>query len=291
MFFDFIWGKGTKITNFLQKNSLISDEFRNLLRSFAHFFIKDPEERIIELNYGFLMLTPAGHKGSRSYKNGTYEDALFNFVQKHTHKEEIIIDIGAALGYYTLMFSKAVGKSGKVYSFEPEKNAYSYLKKNISINNIQNVETFNLAVDDKDGEASFLKTSNFQNNKSNWGGSISRIESDLKVKTCSIDNLNLQNVDWIKLDVDGNEFRILKGMNQLIEKSNNIKLIMEFDSDIIKKNNTKLDINKTYEYLASAFEFALVCEENYKYLDLNKKDILKNIKGHKNLIFFKNKNI
>ena len=291
MIFDYIWGQGTKTTNFLQKNGLISNEFRNFLRNLAHFFIKDPEERIIELKYGFLMLTPEGHKGSRSYKNGTYEDALFNFVQKHIHKKEIIIDIGAALGYYSLMFSSAVGKSGKVYSFEPESNAYSYLKKNISINNIQNVETFNLAVDEKDGEASFLKTSNLQNNKSKWGGSISRIESDLKVKTCSLDNLNLQNVDWIKLDVDGNEFRILKGMHQLIEKSKNLKLIMEFDLDIIKKNNSKLEINNTYKYLASAFEFALVCEENYKYLDLNKKDILHHIKGHKNLIFFKNKKI
>ena len=129
MLVDYLWGIGTKLSNKLQKLGLLSDQTRGILRNIAHIFISDPIERVIDLNYGFLMLTPKGHKGSRSYKTGTYEAPLFDFLQKHIQERENIIDIGAALGYYTLMFSKKVGITGKIYSFEPESNAYSYLKK------------------------------------------------------------------------------------------------------------------------------------------------------------------
>ena len=81
------------------------------------------------------MLTPAGHKGSRSYKKGTYEESLFDFLIKHINKNETLIDIGAFIGYYTLMFSYKTGTKGKVYSFEPEKIAFNYLEKNITLNN------------------------------------------------------------------------------------------------------------------------------------------------------------
>ena len=96
---DFIWGRGTKLANHLQTYGFMPNKLRNNIRSLAHFLINDPKKRIIELKYGYFMLRPAGHKGSRSYKNGTYEESLFDFLIKHINKNETLIDIGAFIGY------------------------------------------------------------------------------------------------------------------------------------------------------------------------------------------------
>ncbi len=287
MIVDFIWGQGASIANSLQKKGLLPEWLRSVLRLTAHFIINDPPERIIELKNNFLMLTPEAHKGSRSYKSGTYEEALYNFLEKHIKDKETLIDIGAALGYYTLLFSKAAGNKGKIYAFEAEKKAFSYLKKNVLLNNLSNVKIFNLAVDQNEGESYFVESCDL--NIGTWGGHISRKKTNLKVKTCCLDDFDFKKVDWIKLDVDGNEFKILKGMRNLIKKSKNLKLIMEIDLEVIYKNNTEIEITEINNFLISNFSFAIVCEENYRYLDLKNINILEKVKGHKNLIFFQEK--
>ena len=285
MVLDLIWGKGSSIANFLQKKGLLPERLRNFLRLSAHFIFNDPPERIIELKNNFLMLTPEGHKGSRSYKNGTYEEALYNFLERHINENEVLIDIGAALGYYTLLFSKKAGIKGEVYAFEAESNAFSYLKKNTLLNNLTNVKLFNLALDEHAGESYFVKSCDL--NIGTWGGYISSKKSNFKVKTSSLDDFNLEKIDWIKLDVDGNEFKILKGMKNLIKSSKNLKLIMEFDLEVIYKNNSAIEIKNIFSFLKSNFSFAIVCEENYRYLDIRNINILDNVKGHKNLVFFR----
>ena len=285
MVLDLIWGKGSSFANFLQKKGLLPERLRNFLRFIAHFIFNDPPERIIELKNNFLMLTPEGHKGSRSYKNGTYEEALYSFLERHINENEVLIDIGAALGYYTLLFSKKAGIKGEVYAFEAESNAFSYLKKNTLLNNLTNVKLFNLALDEHAGESYFVKSCDL--NIGTWGGYVSSKKSNFKVKTSSLDDFNLEKIDWIKLDVDGNEFKILKGMKNLIKSSKNLKLIMEFDLEVIYKNNSEIEIKNIFSFLKSNFAFAIVCEENYKYLDIRNINILEHVKGHKNLVFFR----
>lgn len=74
-------------------------------------------------------------------------------MEKIIKKGDIVIDCGANIGYYSLLFSKLVGESGKVFAFEPEPTNFFLLQKNLKENNITNVKALNLAVSDKEGES------------------------------------------------------------------------------------------------------------------------------------------
>ena len=280
---DFIWHIATSIANKLQLIGLLPDNYRKILRNFGHLIISAPPERVIKTNDGRWYLTPPSLKGSRSYKAGTYEQSLVRYVQSNIKLNEICIDIGAFIGFYTVIFSKIIGLNGKVFAVEPENNAYSYLLKNIRINNLQNVVPINKAADDKIGFVKFTERANYSNKKK-FGGFVSIDEKKQfkLIESITVDSLKLNNVSWVKLDTDGNETKILNGMKETISKSPNIKLIIEIDPSHFSKNHNIINlVNILKEY---GFDNAIICEDNYKLINTNN---IYNINNHRNLIFFK----
>ncbi len=71
--------------------------------------------------------------------NGVYEPLETKLVRKEVKKSDVVLDIGANIGYYTLILAKLVGKKGRVFAFEPDPTNFALLKKNISINGYKNV--------------------------------------------------------------------------------------------------------------------------------------------------------
>lgn len=69
-----------------------------------------------------------------SINNGIYEEFETNIVKEEIKKGDIVLEIGANIGYYTLIFAKLVGEKGKVFAFEPDPTNFALLKKNIEIN-------------------------------------------------------------------------------------------------------------------------------------------------------------
>jgi len=74
------------------------------------------------------------------------------FIKNNIKKEDIVIDIGANIGYFTLLLSKQVGDKGKVFSFEVETENFKLLEKNVKENHIRNVMLENVAVSEKEGK-------------------------------------------------------------------------------------------------------------------------------------------
>ena len=85
----------------------------------------------------------------------SYEPFETSLLTAEVRPGMTIVDIGANIGYYTLLFSKLTGESGCVYAFEPEPKNFALLQQNLSRNNRTNVVAFNLAASDLTGE-SFL---------------------------------------------------------------------------------------------------------------------------------------
>ena len=71
----------------------------------------------------------------------------------------MVIDVGANVGFFTLLFSILVGQHGKVYAFEPHPRIYKYLRGNLALNTVKNVHTYNIALGSRN------KTTHFSNNK------------------------------------------------------------------------------------------------------------------------------
>ena len=171
--------------------------------------------------------------------NGIHENIITNLIKKEIHSGDIVVDIGAHIGYYTLQFANLVGPTGKVYAFEPEPKNFELLKKNVQINKYDNVVLIQKIVSDKDGIVEFFisKFDSIGNKlfKSNEAGSSIKIESttldeyfkDLKEK-----------IDFIKMDIQGGEGKAILGMKNLLKENKNLKIIQEWWPDALKQNNT-----------------------------------------------------
>lgn len=162
-----------------------------------------------------------------------------------------VIDIGANIGYYSLIFASKIGSTGKLFTFEADPEVFDILHKNMEINGfLGRTELINKAVVDKRG------TINFNKCKIHHGSSsIASFSSEfwdnveiINVETISLDeyfkNKNMK-IDIIKIDAEGSEPYIFDGMKELIEKNPNMTIICEFNQYII--SGAKRDPRKFLE--------------------------------------------
>lgn len=151
-------------------------------------------------------------------------------IIKDTVKEgDVVLDVGGHIGFYTLVFSKLVGETGKVYTFEPNPDNFAILKKNIEVNNIKNVILVNKALSDKEGKLKLYL------NKDNSGGHSlyqQNASNDfVEVDVLKLDNYfrgSIKKIDFIKMDAEGSEGHIFQGASKLIKKNPKIKILTEF---------------------------------------------------------------
>ncbi len=149
------------------------------------------------------------------YLTTTYESRLTYYSQKLIKEGDVVFDIGAHVGYFTLLFSMLVGDKGKVFSFEPNKNNFCLLDKHVRINKLQNVRILPYAVYDIDGFLSF---------KIGDGSGTGKISDDGQyfVSVVSVDSFVLKNkidrLDFLKVDVEGAEDKVIEGAKDTLKK-------------------------------------------------------------------------
>lgn len=169
-----------------------------LVRATHKKLIKSLASEIVKIN-GFQMY----HLGSLDQENPEYIKVL----QDNIKEGYTVLDIGANIGFYSLLMSRMVGDSGKVYAFEPEPRNFEILQKNIALNKITNVIVSNLALSDKVGK-SFMELSSDS-------GQHRLSDSGVEIQTTTIDEyFKDTKIDFIKMDAEGSEGKILKGMSQ-----------------------------------------------------------------------------
>ena len=169
-----------------------------------------------------------------------HEPLFTKIIEKQIKKGMTCIEIGANLGYYALLESKLVGKNGQVICFEPSPINFEYLKNNLSLNDAVNVKAYNYAVGDENKTINFLVTE-----KSNWCRVIEESYTSegkiVKIPLITMDSFitknSLELIDFVRMDVEGFEFKVYKGMKNLI---NLFKpdLAIEFHPHILGKIKT-----------------------------------------------------
>ena len=154
-----------------------------------------------------------------------YELNNINFINNNVAKGMTVIDVGAHIGIVSIILSKKVRESGKVFSFEPTPSTFKLLKKTININNVKaTVVPVNKAVSAKSGVDSFYVTeieahnsNSLSSNNRNYGN-----EKKIDVELIPIDDFakeyNLKKVDFIKIDAEGAEYSVLKGSKEVIDR-------------------------------------------------------------------------
>jgi FkbM family methyltransferase len=167
--------------------------------------------------------------------NRVYEPYETNVVSSIIKPNDIIVDVGANIGYYTLIFSKLTGKGGKVFAFEPSNSNFKILNENIRINKYSDVVvTINKAVSDKEEQMNlYLNDENHGMNrifKSNaYAPKTNHVERIETIRLDSFfDKLQSLKVDFVKLDIEGSEYGAIKGMQKIIDNNKKLALMTEF---------------------------------------------------------------
>lgn len=146
-----------------------------------------------------------------------FERDLVEAIERSCKKGNIILDIGANIGAHTLRFGKIVGTIGRVYAFEPTDYAFKKLVTNVSLNPELKIECYQLALSDTN------ECNREINFRSSWSTFGKRKDYSCKVDFQKLDDWikekNIYHIDIIKLDVDGNEYRVLKGAEQFLGKN------------------------------------------------------------------------
>lgn len=198
---------------------------------------------------------PSG--GALVYFN-LYEQKQTEEFLNHIEEGNIVFDIGANVGYYTLLSSRNIGVKGKVFSFEPLVRNLSYLYRHVELNKLENVIILPVAC----SESSSFTTFSFGRNeaqgylvKNNWKGNFS-FQLHTYVQTISIDEF-VRNSGYIphilKIDVEGAELLVLKGAKETFS-STKPKIFLSIHTAELEK--------KCIEYLKDfGYKFILLDEK------------------------------
>jgi len=220
--------------------------------------------------------------------NDIREAGATNYIYRAVKKDDVVIDIGANIGYYALMEARLVGDNGKIYAIEPAPQNFEILKKNISINGYKNIEVFNFAIGDKNGIEKL-----YISNKSNWHSMVAfdaqGSEKTIDVTILTIDTF-LKDKKYpalIRMDVEGYEDKIIRGMIETLKKDRPLKLFIEIHPHIMKKDDVVFLFNILKQY---KFEITMIAKRSkcYNYnIDyiLNNESILNGSKGAFQIFF------
>jgi len=139
-----------------------------------------------------------------------------------------VINVGANIGYFSLLASKLVGNSGKVWAIEPEPNNFEKLVGNIKLNNMENIIPIKKAASDTNGKAR-LFISKEEPGTHSLVRSYLHIKDPIEVETIRLDDLiGDYRVDFIKTDTEGHEMSVLSGASNIITHNKNLVLVTEF---------------------------------------------------------------
>jgi len=184
--------------------------------------------------------------------HGNWEIESRRFFEKNIQKGDVVLDIGACNGLYTLLFSKLVGPNGMVYAFEPDPTMFKVLSANIRINSLKNVVACRMAISDTDRTAKFYLTSAGMSSLQPMKGLRSIIDIDI----VAIDSLNLDDVDWVKIDTEGTEHLVLKGAERTLHE-NAPRLLIEF---LPQFGNTDLLLQALDGWKIQGLDHNILCE-------------------------------
>lgn len=177
-----------------------------------------------------------------------HEKTIVNLVKNEIKKGDVVIDIGAHIGYYTVLFAKLVGPEGKVFAFEASPTNFEILKKNISVNGYKNVILNNKAVSDKNGKLTLYitgrtSTENFLFKPENFTDS-SKIKQTVEIDSITLDDYFQDfngEINFLKMDISGAEPRVMKGMSSILNKNNSLKIQQEWWPNAIRTHGFEPD--------------------------------------------------
>lgn len=186
-----------------------------------------------------IRITEIDHLQLLIYYLGTFEPHCLPFLRGCSRKGGVILDVGANIGFYTIESSLAVGSKGRVISIEAAPRHLEALRSNIELNGMENVTVIPLAVGDAPGSAT-LSLPRGDNLGMFTLGEVGSDEA-YSVEVDTIDSLlekqDITSLDLVKMDIEGSEFRALRGARATFERFRP-SLLIELNDPALRRCGT-----------------------------------------------------
>jgi len=185
---------------------------------------KNKKTKFTKLSFGFTFM------GTNAMKNETFEPIETEIILKNLNKTDVFVDIGANVGYFTCL---ALNKGIKTLSVEPLNDNLNILYENIKINEWNNVEVFPVGLAEKPGILELYGGGTGASLVTDWAGNSQLWKRSIAISTLDIILANrfLGKQLFIKIDVEGAEYNVLKGALNTINMSPKPKWLMEICFD------------------------------------------------------------
>jgi FkbM family methyltransferase len=173
-------------------------------------------------------------------QNGVYEPVTTRWLNENLKPEWNVIDVGAHIGYHTLLFSK---KCKQVFAFEPDPENFEILERNLRMNKIGNVSASVYAISDKEEQRPLYKNENSGDTRVYDPGADYRWPQRSKgpVHARPLDSFSAfqdRPIHLVKIDTQGWESRVIIGMEEILNKNHKIAIICEWSPYDMKRSQT-----------------------------------------------------
>jgi FkbM family methyltransferase len=161
---------------------------------------------------------------------GVYEPVETKLVRELVRPGSVVLDVGANIGYFTLLFARLVGSSGHVIAFEPDPYSFDLLARNIRANEYGNVTALQLAASNQESRLRLYRD-RFGNLDHGLMESSSDVEG-ITIRSVRLDDflptVTDRAIDFVKMDIQGSEGWALEGMERRLREMNTSLLLTEF---------------------------------------------------------------
>jgi FkbM family methyltransferase len=192
---------------------LLRELFGDTVEAQGHLLYVEPHDRAV---------------GARLRRRGVWAAAETELCKRELRPGMRVLDVGANIGYFTLLFARLVGPTGHVYAFEPEPRNFDLLQRNVARNRYANVTAVPKAVSRASGRQQLYKSPDNLGDHRLAHGPADRDSIDVTVVALDEFFAGDRRVDFIKLDIQGAEYGALQGARALLARSNPLCLITEF---------------------------------------------------------------
>lgn len=225
-----------RFRNYIGRSRVVKPIRDLFLRPNGHF--RETKVRVVRnyLNFPvefdfYASVKVAAKAERRGIENTILRHSIKLLSNRNSENDLVILDVGANFGYLSLVWATTISKNGKIHAFEPNNQVYNSFQKSINGNKLdKSIHLNNLAVGKKDGFVNLYSSSTSSNTR-NISESIGPESSIRMISLDSyVEENEIESCDLIKIDVDGIEYEILKGAENLLKKFRPI-LIVETNGD------------------------------------------------------------
>ena len=191
------------------------------------------ERSVVDVNGHRLFVDENDYLGLTIMR--VYEPDVTAFLHRIVKPGDRLVDVGANIGYFTVLMAKLAGPHGKVMAFEPEPSNFDLLTTNVRCNGYANVELRRAAVSDLAGETTLFLS---EENPGDHRLGVDTDRSRLIVPACTLD-VELAG-SWrplrlVKIDTQGSEFAVLRGAARLLSESQHLTIVLEYSPSDLER--------------------------------------------------------